>query len=170
MEQLAIKQIILIRTDLNMGKGKMVTQGAHASVKCIEQILNPSLKDSIGMASINCDTSFVCGTIGHQVIAFHEQLLLDYATDQLLCITIKEKWKQWYQVWNRDCWYKKITLKVANFEELVKYSQLAFVNKLPLFMVKDKGLTQLEPETYTACAFLGTSNIVDTITKDLKLL
>ena len=28
-----IKQVIVIRTDLNLGKGKAVTQGAHGSVK-----------------------------------------------------------------------------------------------------------------------------------------
>lgn len=27
-----VKQVIIIRTDLNMRKGKMIAQGAHASV------------------------------------------------------------------------------------------------------------------------------------------
>ena len=30
-----LKQVILMRTDLNMGKGKMIAQGAHASVQAV---------------------------------------------------------------------------------------------------------------------------------------
>lgn len=165
-----VKQVILIRTDLNMGKGKMVTQGAHASIKCIELILNPSFEESIGMKSVNSDCHFICGDLGNQVIDFHSELVKSFAMDKKLVTEIKYKWKTWYEIWNRDCWYKKITLKVSSFDELVKYSQLAFFNELPVFMVKDKGLTQIEPETYTACAFLGSADIIDIITKDLKLL
>ena len=35
-----MKQIIVLRKDLNMRKGKMVAQGAHASVTVVQDILN----------------------------------------------------------------------------------------------------------------------------------
>jgi len=35
-----MKQVIIIRTDLDMGKGKMVAQGAHASVSALMKCSN----------------------------------------------------------------------------------------------------------------------------------
>jgi PTH2 family peptidyl-tRNA hydrolase len=45
------KQVIVIRKDLNMRKGKMVTQGAHASMAAI---LNESIRDQgeIGLPTL----------------------------------------------------------------------------------------------------------------------
>jgi PTH2 family peptidyl-tRNA hydrolase len=41
---MGMKQIILMRVDLGMGKGKMVAQGAHASLKAsIENLGHPSV-------------------------------------------------------------------------------------------------------------------------------
>ena len=44
-----IKQVIVLRKDLNMRKGKMVVQGSHASMKVFfDMIINKSVeKDSI---------------------------------------------------------------------------------------------------------------------------
>lgn len=36
------KQVIVLRKDLNMRKGKMIAQGAHASVKVVLEMKNPS--------------------------------------------------------------------------------------------------------------------------------
>jgi PTH2 family peptidyl-tRNA hydrolase len=41
-----IKQVIIIRTDLNMRKGKMVAQGAHASMKVFFDRMQPALNTS----------------------------------------------------------------------------------------------------------------------------
>ncbi len=158
-----VKQIILIRTDLQeMKKGKMVSQGAHASVKCIENIIN----GLVGLQYINSDNQFISGAKGNLVMDFQHEL-----TNNLnLQTEIKQKWGQWYRIWNEFCLYKKITLKVQSLSELMYYSQLAFINYLPVFIVKDAGLTQIEPNTYTASAFLGDTEIIDSIVKDLKLL
>lgn len=41
-----MKQIIVMRTDLNMRKGKMVAQGAHASLKAtLENLEDPRVKE-----------------------------------------------------------------------------------------------------------------------------
>lgn len=41
-----IKQVIIVRTDLNMRKGKMVAQGAHASMKIFFDRMQPALNTS----------------------------------------------------------------------------------------------------------------------------
>ncbi|WP_048203338.1 aminoacyl-tRNA hydrolase [Methanocaldococcus infernus] len=40
-----MKMVVILRTDLNMGKGKMVAQGGHAIIECYRhaQKLNPKL-------------------------------------------------------------------------------------------------------------------------------
>lgn len=45
MEKIA-KQVIVIRKDLNMRKGKMVAQGAHASLKVVLDLMNPTPNES----------------------------------------------------------------------------------------------------------------------------
>ena len=35
MEERAVKQVIVMRKDLNMRKGKMIAQGSHASVDAL---------------------------------------------------------------------------------------------------------------------------------------
>jgi PTH2 family peptidyl-tRNA hydrolase len=41
------KQVIVMRKDLNMRKGKMVAQGAHASLKVILDKMNPHPNESL---------------------------------------------------------------------------------------------------------------------------
>ena len=43
---MAIKQVIVLRKDLNMRKGKMVAQGSHASLACITQYMKKSSRGS----------------------------------------------------------------------------------------------------------------------------
>ena len=41
-----LKQVIVIRKDLNMRKGKMIAQGAHASMKVVlENLEDPNVKE-----------------------------------------------------------------------------------------------------------------------------
>lgn len=45
LDKTEYKQVIVLRKDLNMRKGKMVAQGAHASMKAtLENIDHPSVK------------------------------------------------------------------------------------------------------------------------------
>jgi len=43
---LAHKQIIVLRKDLNMRKGKMVTQGAHASMRADAGLITALIQDA----------------------------------------------------------------------------------------------------------------------------
>lgn len=53
-----LKQVIILRKDLNMRKGKMVAQGAHGAVMCAllseSDILNAWLKDGQKKITVGC--------------------------------------------------------------------------------------------------------------------
>ncbi len=95
-----MKQVILVRTDLGMGKGKIAVQVAHASL----------------------------GAYKSAVKKFPEK--------------VKE--------WEREG-EKKIVLK-AKLQEILEAKKWADSRGIPNFLVRDAGLTQLEPGTITALA------------------
>ena len=115
-----LKQVLIIRSDLKMGKGKIAAQASHASV----------------IATLE---------------ALHQN-------------------KIWFDQWKKHG-MAKIAVKVTSEEELHGYYQRAIKAKLPKALINDAGHTQLAPGTATAVAIgPAPSSIIDTITKDLKLL
>ncbi|MBD3340195.1 MAG: peptidyl-tRNA hydrolase [Candidatus Lokiarchaeota archaeon] len=78
----------------------------------------------------------------------------------------KSVWKSW-----KNSGQKKVILKIKSLEELTVVIKKLESNKIPYFLVKDAGLTQLSPGTTTALG-IGpiSSNEIDQITGDLKLL
>ncbi len=114
------KQVIVVRTDLEMSRGKLAVQVAHASV----------------------------------LAAFK---------------TYNEK-PEWFKKW-WESGMKKIVLKVNNERELLEIYSNAMVKNLPVVLIKNAGLTELEPGTLTAVGIgPAPSNIIDTITGGLKTL
>lgn len=114
------KQVILIRTDLEMGTGKKCAQSCHASV----------------------------------------------SASDLVRFQNKSIWKNW-----KNSGQKKIVLKIKSKEELNNMIIKLEKQKLPYFIVKDAGLTQLPPGTTTAVGIGPVlSTEIDKITGDLKLL
>jgi PTH2 family peptidyl-tRNA hydrolase len=111
------KQAIVVRTDLNLGKGKLAAQVAHAAVG--------SMKEANGYA---------------------------------------------VRSWQREGG-KKVVLKVAGMRRLSSLRKKAKSLKLPNYLVRDAGLTQLKPGTVT-CLGIGPAEEekIDEITKKLKLL
>ena len=134
----------------------MVTQGAHGAVKCIENIL----KKRWQFEYTNLPDCYLENkAIGREMNA-----------RSILPIGDMDKfWLDWYNQWN-DALYTKITLKVDSASDLFMRIVDAYLKRLPVFVVKDAGKTPIEPNTYTAGVFLGTVEIVDVITKTLKLL
>ena len=45
MEERAVKQVIVMRKDLNMRKGKMIAQGSHASVDALLSLFSCTEED-----------------------------------------------------------------------------------------------------------------------------
>ena len=114
------KQVILIRTDLEMGTGKKCAQSCHASV----------------------------------------------SASDLVRIRNKNDWKNW-----KTSGQKKIVVKINSKEKLNDIIIKLEKHKLPYFIVKDAGLTQLPPGTTTAVGIgPALSTEIDKITGDLKLL
>ncbi|MHA1149622.1 MAG: peptidyl-tRNA hydrolase Pth2 [Promethearchaeota archaeon] len=81
-------------------------------------------------------------------------------------ISEKQIWKLWKQMGQ-----KKVILKVQSLEELEMIYKKVKDQKIPCFLIKDAGLTQLPPGTITALG-IGPyySKKLDEITGGLKLL
>lgn len=75
-------------------------------------------------------------------------------------------WKAWLQEGQR-----KIALKVPDLETLLHLEDKARRNRLPVYLVRDMGLTQVPPDTVT-CVGIGPapSNLMDNLTGGLSLL
>jgi len=117
---LELKQVIIVRKDLKLPKGKLCIQVAHAALS-----------------------------------AYLETL---------------EKKPEWAKKW-LESGQKKILVKVDNLDELYERMKIAIELDIPNFLVKDAGLTVLEPGTIT-CLGLGPApaHIIDKVTGDLKLV
>lgn len=110
------KQVIVVRNDLKMGKGKLVAQACHASLGAV--------------------------------------MLADKKT--------LKKWERFA---------KKVVLKVDSEKEILEIYKKVKKEKIPCFLVKDAGLTQLEPGTMTALGIGPAENKkIDKTTGKLKLL
>jgi peptidyl-tRNA hydrolase, PTH2 family len=77
---------------------------------------------------------------------------------------------QWWKGWLEEG-QRKIALKVPDLETLLHLENIARRNRLPVYLIRDRGLTQVPPDTVT-CVGIGPapSNLVDDLTGDLSLL
>jgi peptidyl-tRNA hydrolase, PTH2 family len=115
-----MKQAIVVRSDLKMGKGKVAAQVAHASLSAAEET--------------------------------------------------QTKRPNWYAAW-KEGGQAKIVLRVGSEDELRQLFQKAKAGGLPVSLIQDRGLTQVDPGTVT-CVGIGPApeREVDEITGKLKLL
>ena len=111
-----LKQVILVRTDLKMSKGKAAAQVAHAAVEA-------TLKSNKKLVS------------------------------------------NW-----RTFGMKKITLKVADENELIKFKELADEANITTALITDAGHTELKPNTKT-CLAIGpdAEGKIDKVTGELDI-
>jgi PTH2 family peptidyl-tRNA hydrolase len=120
LDESGYKMVIAVRVDLEMGRGKIAVQVAHAAVAALEEA--------------------------------------------------RRGRRDWAEAW-LDGGQRKIAVKVRSERELVMLGKLAKGLKIPSVMIRDKGLTQLPPDTAT-CIGIGPApfDLIDKITRDLKLL
>ena len=111
------KQVILVRADLKLPKGKMAAQVAHASVSAVLKSSKKTVND-----------------------------------------------------WSKEG-MKKIVLKVASKQELLKYRNLADDAGLKSALIQDAGRTVVEPGTMT-CLGIGPDEEekIDEVTSKLKMV
>jgi len=131
MNKYEYKQVLILRKDLEMRKGKMIAQGAHASLKAI--------LGSVNMGQGNCDPAL-------KIHPYIEGWLMDR--------------------------FAKIAVYVDSEEELLDIYKQAVNAELPCSLIEDAGFTEFNGvPTYTAVAVgPGPIDLIDTITKELKLL
>lgn len=82
----------------------------------------------------------------------------------------RTRFPEWWKHWVGEG-QAKIALKVSDLESLLRLEMEARVKRLPHYLVKDKGLTQVPPGTVT-CLGIGPapSHLLDALTGDLALL
>lgn len=144
-----IKQVIIIRTDLNMRKGKMIAQGAHASMKVFFDRLSPcELFDKLLFPNGKFNGLYI------KIDAF----TCDDFTDEM------------YQ-WMKGS-FKKIVVGINSLEELLYLQKKAEEARIPNALIKDNGLTEFNGKPTITCLAIGPakSEDIDLITGKLKLL
>jgi len=88
------------------------------------------------------------------------------SSSDLVRVQNKTIWKNW-----KNSGQKKVVLKIQNIDQLKELLIKLESSKIPYFVVKDAGLTQLPPGTTTAVGIGPVlSTKIDKITGDLKLL
>ena len=120
------KQIIVMRTDLNMRKGKMIAQGAHASMKVFFD------RFIWGGWTSGQFTPFVPDQM--QILANIDEIMFQWATGEL---------------------FTKIALKVKSEEELVEIYEKAKAAGLPCALIEDRGLTEFHGVVTKTCCAIG---------------
>lgn len=139
-----------MRTDLGMRKGKMIAQGAHASLAVI-----------LGMTydydpSMDMDNYHPHVSMGDLRSYMEKRLTIRRDTPL-------DKW-----INGR---FTKICVRVDSEEELLEINKQAEESELPVALIKDAGLTEFKEPTLT-CLAIGPANAeeIDKLTGHLKLL
>jgi peptidyl-tRNA hydrolase, PTH2 family len=65
---------------------------------------------------------------------------------------------------------RKIVVEANNTNQLIKVCSEGKIHKIPFFCVHDAGLTEVEPNSFTALAFFGSDQELKPVTGKLRLL
>jgi len=138
-----VKQVIIVRKDLNMRKGKIATQTAHASMGAVLSVAN----------------------YWHRPYIYPGEP--DHPTNHLMVINMDPAIRAWL-----DGRFTKICVSCDSEEELLELTKQAEDANLLHFLCRDAGITEFNGvPTYTALA-IGPASVEDIniITGHLKLL
>lgn len=138
------KQVIVVRKDLKMKKGKMTAQGSHSSLGVFLQMMNngKSLREEMP-----------------EVVNGSYSLKLD--------VTVGSDLDNWLRGV-----FRKITLAVNSEEELMDIYYKAKERDLPVVLIEDSGLTVFNGVKTKTCLAIGPYNSeeIDKITGHLPLM
>jgi PTH2 family peptidyl-tRNA hydrolase len=140
-----IKQMICMRTDLGMRKGKMIAQGAHAAMAFLT---NRIRQCADGVRTV-------------------EQFQRYGDFDLWGFFNISEVMKKWVHGS-----FAKVCVRVNSLEELMEIKEKAEEADLEVHLITDSGKTEFHGEPTPTCLAIGPdySEKIDPITGDLKLL
>lgn len=137
-----IKQVIVMRHDLGMRRGKQIAQGSHASMAFITRRIGKAMK--------------------HQGIAgwFRRVMFSDF-------IHFSEVEKQWLETS-----FAKVCVRVDSEIELREIFARAEAADLEVVMITDSGKTEFHGKPTPTCVAIGPdyAEKIDPITGHLKLL
>lgn len=72
-----VKQVIVIRNDLNMRKGKMIVQGAHASLKFLVEQISSCTSDKVSLSLSDEINEWIAGTFAKICLQIDSEQALD---------------------------------------------------------------------------------------------
>lgn len=138
------KQVIILRKDLNMRKGKMVAQGSHASMKVILDLM----KSEMLMTSPS-----------------------DYYADKVEVRTLSLPNESALKDWINGI-FTKVCVSADSEEELVGIYELAKSLGIPCSMIVDAGLTEFGGVPTKTAVAIGPDweDKINEVTGHLKLL
>lgn len=147
-----IKQVIVIRKDLKMRRGKEIAQGAHASIA----FLTKQLKEK----------SFILDEHTKTNINQYEKIYGKWNGSLNLIVYLKEVEKFWLQES-----FTKICVTVNSEEELLDIEKKAKEANLECNLIIDSGATEFNRIKTATCLAIGPdySEKIDKVTGHLKL-
>lgn len=146
-----VKQVILMRTDLNMRRGKQIAQGAHASLAVI---LN------MGTIGSNDEGLFETTDVVNE----------DYSTGDYYKLNISSEENPYIYKWITGA-FTKVCVVVSSEEELDAILEKAKAANLPHVKMIDNGDTEFHGKKTATCGCIGPAPAekIDPITGHLKL-
>lgn len=144
------KQVIVMRKDLNMRKGKMIAQGAHASLA----VLLEAFFGEHGKREWIISEDVTDGVIDRRMI-------------KGISMEVSNPMFQWI-----NSSFKKIVVGAESLSECVDAYQAAKKAGIPCALIEDKGLTEFGGEVTITCCAIGPDDPekIDKITGHLKLI
>lgn len=137
-----IKQVIVVRKDLNMRKGKLAAQVAHASMKVFfdRMLLNSEFEPRT-----------------HRPIGTYKATINNLSSDE-------------YNWMNGA--FTKVVVSVDTEDEIYNLQDRAVEANVPCAVIIDNGLTEFGGKKTTTCIALGpaSSEVLDPLTGDLPLI
>ncbi len=141
------KQVIVMRKDLNMRKGKMISQGAHASLAVLlDMMYTHDPKDRSYRSDDGQEYEWV-----EKCLVIHKDTPLDSWLNKI---------------------FKKIVVGTETLSECVKVYEEAKKAGIPCALIEDKGLTEFGGKITITCCAIGPAypEDIDPITGHLPLL
>jgi PTH2 family peptidyl-tRNA hydrolase len=139
------KQVIVIRKDLNMRRGKEIAQGSHASMAFLTKVLSQRIEN------------FRKHQLNHPNVS---------VSDLSMGVNLTEAQAEWIE--NS---FRKITCSVDSLDELLELDRLAKEAGVESNVITDSGLTEFNGVPTITCLAIGPDydSKIDPITSKLKL-
>lgn len=148
-----LKQVIVMRTDLNMRKGKMISQGSHASMKVFFDLMRP-------VAYHHSDESL-------QMLEYVFDIYQGPKRPGTEPVLDRREMASW-----KEGAFTKAVVRGDSEEHILDLLEQAIDAGLPNALITDSGKTEFNGVPTKTCIAIGPgkASVIDKITGNLKLL